>query len=226
MKKFLLLFGFLCLGMVNVNAYIDEPLRYIDGYVRDNSGNPIKGATVSFWSHRDNKLMSYGDFVSGDDGYYILALEDFGVNEDDVNLYSAFLTCEIGGYITSEVHNLWLNPVEYEFMTIDFVLQKEEANGDDVGVVAGDIQGTCVDVDGNPLAGVEVSLTLRALIGENPITVVTNQAGKFGVDLPEGYFGDMIYWVKASVENGEVTLGAIEESIPISEDGITEKALP
>lgn len=84
------------------------------------------------------------------------------------------------------------------------------------------IHGVINDPQGNPLEGVEVSATLRALIGDNPIIAVTDQDGQYTIDLPEGYFGDMIYWIKASVEDGETMLGSVEEFVPLSEDGDTE----
>lgn len=141
MKKFLLLFGFLCLGMVNVNAQNENQVRWIRGCVYDNSGNPIEGAEITFWATIPLEL-SYGASYSGSDGVYQIDLPDGGVNLDGEFFWSSHLTCEIEGYVTSEVYNLWKNPVdEYGIMTIDFVLQKEEANGDDVGVPVGEDAG-------------------------------------------------------------------------------------
>ena len=90
-----------------------------------------------------------------------------------------------------------------------------------VSVNAKSIQGTCVDESGNPLADVEVSVTLRALVGEGPEAVLTDADGKYVIELPEGYFGNEIYWITAYKSVDEGAYGKQESFIPISGD-VTE----
>lgn len=90
-----------------------------------------------------------------------------------------------------------------------------------VSVNARSIQGTCVDEQGNPLADVRVSVTLRALVGDGPEAVYTDAEGKYVIELPDGYFGDMVYWIIASKNTDDGAYGIVKSFIPLSDD-VTE----
>lgn len=87
-----------------------------------------------------------------------------------------------------------------------------------VSVNAKSIQGTCVDEQGNPLADMEVSVYLRALVGDAPDVVYTDANGKYIIDLPDSYFGNLIYSIMVSGEIGDLYYFAGEQNITLSDD--------
>ena len=203
MKKLLLLFGFLCLGMVSVNAQgWQQPEHVLSGYVKDTSGNPVSGVCVKFWSlpkddfSRDELLVTY----TNDDGYYSEVYEPEWYQELSslgVNTMCSIVTCEKSGYVTQEEDLL------FDFSSIftgpisqDFTLEKEGTNQ---GLRK--IRGVVKNYDGETCSGVKVSAILSHWFnrGDAP-SAVTNKNGEYVINVPEDYEGGIVYAMKTEHE--------------------------
>ena len=216
MKKLLLLFGFLCLGMVNVNAQgvIGSHVTGLKGYVTDVNNVAIPNATVIIWSYGDENQGLPTDepyvLISGktdNTGFY--CFED----DEDSELLSAgffaYITVEADGYKTLKAE---CGIVQWEITEQNFTLEKNASDG------LKRIRGIVKDEQGNPLADMEVSVYLRALVGDAPDVVYTDANGKYIIDLPDSYFGNLIYSIMVSGEIGDLYYFAGEQNITLSDD--------
>lgn len=184
MKKLLLLFGFLCLGMVSVHAYgingsvKEVPQHFIvSGVVVDAYTNkPIANAYIQIWGAGDTVEAVIADLYTDENGRYSVELGYW----DDYSIY-----CSAQGYISDDS----IFEFDENGVVKNFKLKKEGANQ---GLRT--IRGIVKNEAEEPMSGTKITVVLSHWFnrGDAP-SAVTNEKGEYVIELPEDYKGGVLY---------------------------------